>query len=250
MTTAIAIIPARLASSRLPNKVLADIHGKPLIWHVWNRVQQATAFSEVYIATDSVEVQSAVEGWGGQALMTSSTCRSGTDRLAECLGRIHADYIVNVQGDEPLIDPNVLDSMVRHWQETPADLMTLVFQITDTEELFSETVVKVARSAKGEALYFSRSPVPFMRDVPRSEWLSRQKYWGHTGVYGYTPNALAAYPALPISPLETAEQLEQLRFLDAGYRFHTYEASYRSVAVDVPADLERVREIIGRRTTP
>lgn len=240
----VAIIPARLASSRLPNKVLADIHGHPLIWHVWNRAKQATEFDDVWIATDSEEVFLAVESWGGKALMTSPNCRSGTERLAACLDRVQADLIVNVQGDEPLIDPQMLDNLVNHWRSAPSDLITLVYKITDPEVLLSETVVKVARAASGEALYFSRNPIPFLRDYPKSEWLSRHEYWGHTGVYGYRPDVLAEYPRLPVGSLETAEQLEQLRFLEAGYRFQTFETDYRSIAVDVAADLEHVRRLI------
>lgn len=241
---AAAVIPARLGSTRLPNKVLADIHGQPLIAHVWKRVAQARQLADVYIATDADEVRAVMEGLGAKVLMTSPTCRSGTERIAECLDRLDADFIVNVQGDEPLIDPRLLDSLVEGWQARPADLITAVFRIETLAELNSPTLVKVARAASGEALYFSRTPIPFVRDLPPSEWLGAAAFWGHIGVYGYTPSALAAYPSLPVSPLEQAEQLEQLRFLDAGYRMQTVETRYRSIAVDVQADLERVRSVM------
>jgi 3-deoxy-manno-octulosonate cytidylyltransferase (CMP-KDO synthetase) len=241
---ATAIIPARLASTRLPGKVLADIHGKPMIWHVWKRAMQVARFEAVYIATDSEVVRAAVEGWGGQVIMTSSDCRSGTERIASCLGQIEADYIVNVQGDEPLIDPLMLDKLVACWDEAPHDLITPIFRITNHEDLCNPTIVKVVRNSRGEALYFSRAPVPFYRDAPQTEWLNCAPYWGHIGVYGYRRAALAAYMTLPISPLEGIEGLEQLRFVDAGYRFRVFETAYRSIAVDVPADLERVRELM------
>ncbi|MCC7208156.1 MAG: 3-deoxy-manno-octulosonate cytidylyltransferase [Anaerolineae bacterium] len=241
----IAIIPARLGSTRLPRKVLADIHGHPLIWHVWSRAKQARRFNEVYVATDADEVRTAVESWGGKVLMTSMECRSGTERLAECLDRVSADLIVNVQGDEPLIDHKMLDALVTKWEAQPSDLITPVFRITSQEELTASTVVKVARARSGEALYFSRSTIPFMRDWPQSEWLGKAEFWGHIGVYGYRRDVLAAYPNLPVSPLETSEQLEQLRFLDAGYRFQTLETDYRSIAVDIDSDLDRVRILIS-----
>jgi 3-deoxy-manno-octulosonate cytidylyltransferase (CMP-KDO synthetase) len=244
MSTA-AIIPARLGSTRLPRKVLADIHGHPLIWHVWQRVSQAERIAAVYIATDSDEVRAAVEAWGGRVLMTSPDCRSGTERLATCLDRIDAERIINVQGDEPLIDPAMLDALILRWEASPADLITPVFRIHTQDEISNPNIVKVARAQSGEALYFSRSPIPFVRDLPPERWLDQHTFWGHIGVYGYERHVLEAYPALPVSPLEQAESLEQLRFLDAGYRFQTVETTYRPVAVDVADDLERVRVLIA-----
>lgn len=245
MTSAIAIIPARLGSTRLPRKVLADIHGKPLIRHVWERVCQATRLDAVYLATDAEEVRAAAEGWGAKVLMTSPDCRSGTERLADCLDHVQADLVINVQGDEPLVDPAMLDALVAVWQEGQPDLITPIFRITAAEDLTNQNVVKVARTAAGQALYFSRNAIPFVRDAPPELWLARQAFWGHIGVYGYRREVLAAYPKLPISALEQAEQLEQLRFLEAGFQFQTVETSYRPIAVDVADDLERVRSILS-----
>jgi 3-deoxy-manno-octulosonate cytidylyltransferase (CMP-KDO synthetase) len=239
-----AIIPARLGSTRLPRKVLADIHGKPLVWHVWNQVCRAHNFDSVYVATDSTEVQEIIESFGGQVLMTSPDCRSGTERIVECIDRVESDFIVNVQGDEPLIDPGMLDALVARWLENPVDLITPVFRINTTEEINNPNVVKVVRRANREAIYFSRSPIPFVRDTPQEQWLEKHDFWGHIGVYGYHRKVLADYPNMPVSPLEQAESLEQLRFLDAGYTFQTLETDYRSVAVDVLDDLERVRELL------
>jgi 3-deoxy-manno-octulosonate cytidylyltransferase (CMP-KDO synthetase) len=242
---AIAVIPARLGSTRLPRKVLADMHGHPMIWHVWNRVAQARMIDAVYVATDSEEVSAAVEAWGGQVLMTSPECRSGTERIASALEQLPSELIINVQGDEPLLDPKLLDGMVEAWQAAPCDLITPVYRIGTLEEVQAAAIVKVARTLDGHALYFSRSPIPFVRDLPPEQWLEQHTFWGHVGVYGYRRDVLASYADLPASPLEGAESLEQLRFLDAGYRFRTVETTYRPVAVDTPADLERVRLMLG-----
>lgn len=240
----VAVIPARLGSTRLPNKVLAPIAGRPMIWHVWDQVSRAQTLDAVSVATDSDEVRSTVESWGGHVLMTSSACRSGTERLVECLGSVDADLVLNVQGDEPLVDPGMLDLLVASWRRDYPDLITPVYRIHNHDEVINPNIVKVARSATGHALYFSRSPIPFVRDLPASAWLSQHEFWGHVGVYGYRRSVLAQYAALPVSPLELAEQLEQLRFLDAGYRFQTFETTYRPIAVDVAADLQRVRGLL------
>ena len=199
--TIIALIPARLHSTRLPRKVLADINGHPMMWYAWQRVQQAQKVSSVYAATDSEEVRDVVESWGGHVLMTSPDCQSGTERLAECLDRIDADFVLNVQGDEPFVDPAMLDDMITRWEATRSDLVTAVYKINRLERVLNPNVVKAVRAQNGEALYFSRSPIPYVRDIPQDEWLARQTFWGHIGAYGYTPATLAAYPTLHPSPL-------------------------------------------------
>jgi 3-deoxy-manno-octulosonate cytidylyltransferase (CMP-KDO synthetase) len=244
---AIAVIPARLGSTRLPRKILADLNGHPLLWHVWNRVRQSQVIAAVYVATDSNEVRATVESWGGQVFMTNPNCRSGTERVAECLGHLNGDLIVNVQGDEPLIDPSLLDALVDSWRLNPTDVVTPIYPIRSLEELCDPNAVKVARSTNGYAIYFSRSAIPFLRDVPLDRWLDTQTFWGHTGVYGYSPDALAAYRGLPVGTLELSEKLEQLRFLEAGYRILTIETEYRSVSVDIHADLEKVRIILSEQ---
>lgn len=244
----IAVIPARLGSTRLPGKVLADIHGHPLIWHVWNRVKAARRIDQVFVATDAAEVQQVVEEFGCQVLMTSPECKSGTERIASALQHLQADLILNVQGDEPLTDAGMLDRLVDRWQETRCDLITPIFRISSLEELQNPNIVKVVRAADGRAIYFSRSPVPYMRDIPVKAWLENAPYWGHIGVYGYRRDVLARYAELPASLLEDMEKLEQLRFLEAGYTFQTVETTYRPVAVDVADDLERVRQLL--KTTP
>jgi 3-deoxy-manno-octulosonate cytidylyltransferase (CMP-KDO synthetase) len=243
-TKAVAVLPARLASTRLPRKVLADIHGHPLLWYVWRRAKEARSLDEVLVVTDSEEVCHAVEDWGGVALMTSPECRSGTERIASVLDQIPGELIVNIQGDEPLIDPLMIDRLVETWhgfrQEkmspgnqssvistpglifTPGVMFTPVYPITDLATLLNPNVVKVARGRDGCALYFSRSPIPYMRDLPQERWLdgesTRPIFWGHVGVYGYPRQVLAAYGKMDESLLEPIERLEQLRFLEAGYQ--------------------------------
>lgn len=248
--SAIAVIPARLASTRFPRKVLADLHGRPLLWHVWRRTCQASSFSAVHVATDSLEVKEAVESWGGSALLTSPECRSGTERIASLLPCLEAELIVNVQGDEPLLDPAMLDLLVDAGLQPQVELVTPVYQITEACDLSNPNIVKVARAADGRALYFSRSPIPHRRGLPLERWLEGGEYWGHVGVYGYRRLVLEGYTRLPASPLEASEKLEQLRFLEAGYTFHTIETGYRPVAVDTPEDLERVRRLLRQEEVP
>lgn len=195
---------------------------------------------------NSIEVYNTVESWGGKAIMTSTDCRSGTERVSSIIDRVDADCVLNVQGDEPLIDPKMLENLVASWSVVGGDLITPVFQIQTQSDLFNPNIVKVVRGLDGRALYFSRSPIPFVRDIPPERWLELQVFWGHIGVYGYRKEVLMRYPSLPESPLEMAEKLEQLRFLDAGYRIQTTETNYRSVAVDTFADLEHVRLIFGQ----
>jgi 3-deoxy-manno-octulosonate cytidylyltransferase (CMP-KDO synthetase) len=240
------VIPARLQSTRLPRKVLADIHGKPLIQHVWERVHAAQMVDDVFIAVDDDTVQAVAQGFGAQVLMSDPACQSGTERIASVLDQLDADFIINVQGDEPLIQTTLIDALVTRWQANPVDLVTPIFRITDVDDLFSSHVVKVVRGHDDRILYFSRQAVPHLRDVPEPEWLTQQAYWGHIGVYGYRRQVLANYDQLPASPLEASEKLEQLRFLEAGYQFLAVETDYRPIAVDVAEDLEHVRQILAK----
>ena len=239
-----AVIPARIGSTRLHRKILAEINGHTMLWHVWSKVIQGRKIDRVYVATDSEEVYMAVQSWGGEACLTSPTCRSGTERVASILERLDADLILNVQGDEPLVEPSMLDSLVDRWMVDRPAIVTPVFQINSLEELQNPNIVKVARRADGGALYFSRQPIPYVRDVPVIHWLESRNFWGHVGVYAYSRKILTTYSELPESELETAEKLEQLRFLDAGYSIQTVETSYRPNAVDTAEDLERVRNLL------
>lgn len=240
----ITVIPARLGSTRLPRKVLANIGGHQLIWHVWHRVSQARCIQKIIVATDSPEVLQVVEAFGGTAMLTSPDCQCGTERAASLLDQLDADLILNVQGDEPLVDPSMLDAIVERWMVQPCDLITPVYRITETADLLNPNIVKVARATSGQALYFSRNTIPYVRDVPQEKWLEKASFWGHIGVYGYRRDVLAQYHNLPQSALEQSEKLEQLRFLDAGYIFQTVETNYHPVAVDIASDLERVKKLL------
>ena len=241
---AVAAIPARLQSTRFPRKVLADIHGKPMLWHVCQGVAQAKMIDEIWVLTDSKEVFDAAGSWGVKAVMTAEDCPSGTDRIASVVSVLDAEIIVNVQGDEPTIAGSVVDLMVSALQESDADMVTPVFPITDPSEIVDPNLVKVVRASNGDALYFSRSPIPYLRDVPQAEWPSSAAYWGHVGVYGYRRSLLEEFPSLPEGRLEKAERLEQLRLLEAGKTVRTVEIDWRPFGVDVPADLAAVKSML------
>lgn len=238
------IIPARLGSTRLLRKVLADIHGHPLIWHVWHRANQAKKIDRVIIATDSDEVSNVMMGYGADVLLTSPECRSGTERIVSLIDQLDADLVINVQGDEPLISPTLIDNLVDAWLQDPCDMITAARRIEDPAALSNPNLVKVVRAADNRALYFSRSPVPYLRDADPKNWLDHGDFWLHIGIYGYARHLLKAYPGLPESKLENMEKLEQLRFLEAGYTIRVIETDYQPHAVDTYEDLEVVRRII------
>lgn len=248
--SAIAAIPARMKSTRFPGKVLADIHGKPMLQYVYEGVSQADRISEVWVITDSQQVYDAAASWGSKVLMTSEDWPSGTARIASVADRLDADIIVNVQGDEPLITGQVVDSLITNLQGSDADVATPVYKITDMEDVNNPNVVKVVRSPDHLALYFSRSPIPHVRDLKPEEWLSAAPFWGHAGVYAYRRNVLIDYLRLPEGLMERAEKLEQLRLLEAGRQFLTVEIDYRPEAVDTPEDLEEVKYIMSNRVRP
>jgi len=240
----IIVIPARLASSRLPNKVLADIGGHPMLWHVYQRCLQASKASEVHIVTDAQEVVEAVQSWGGQVWLTDVNCSSGTERIVAILNKLDADIIVNVQGDQPLIEPGLINQLIEIFEKSHPvpDIVTPACLIEDNK-IFDPNLVKITRRHDGYALYFSRNPIPYIRDVETEKWPQSNMFWGHVGIYGYQRQVLEEYHSLPNSPLEEAEKLEQLRFLQAGKRILTFVTRHYPISVDTPADLERVRAV-------
>jgi 3-deoxy-manno-octulosonate cytidylyltransferase (CMP-KDO synthetase) len=233
-----------MASTRLPGKVLLDIAGRPMLWHVWQRVMQMQTTVTVTVAADSDAIADRVMAWGGRAVLTDPACQSGTERIASIVDQLRGDLIINVQGDEPLIDPDLLDRLVTVAQSADAAVTTPIYAIERATDITDPHVVKVVCAADGAALYFSRSPIPFVRDVAQTEWLHTMRFWGHIGVYAFRRELLEAYAGLPIGRLERAERLEQLRFLEAGYRIQTLIAERPAIAVDTPEDLRRVRAII------
>ncbi len=240
----IVAIPARLESTRFPRKVLADINGHPMLWHVFQGVAKAKTVNDIWVVTDSHEVKEVVTSWGAKALMTRPDCPSGTARIASVIDQLEADTVINVQGDEPLISGEVIDLVAEALENSEAPVATPVFRISDPEEVNNPNLVKVVRDAKGLALYFSRSAIPHVRDVDPSDWLSAAPFWGHVGVYAYRRQVLADFPKFPEGQLEGAEKLEQLRLMEAGLSIQTVEVEYRSRGVDTPEDLEQVKKIL------
>jgi 3-deoxy-manno-octulosonate cytidylyltransferase (CMP-KDO synthetase) len=249
----VAIIPARYGSSRLPGKPLADIHGKSLIERVHERVARARGVDRVLVATDDDRIARAVRAFGGEAVMTSARHASGTDRIAEALNATDAELVVNVQGDEPMIDPAHLDAVLEPFREDASlPMATLSLPLRDVAEMMAPSVVKVVTDARGDALYFSRSPIPHVRlqagglpaaaAAAAAQGLARK----HVGVYAYRREALERFAALPPTDLELAEGLEQLRALQNGIRIRVVPVDgAATVAVDTAEDLEIVRRLIG-----
>lgn len=238
----IAVIPSRYASTRLPGKPLVDICGKPMVQHVYERVRRVSLFDEVLVATDDERIMNAVAAFGGAACMTSPDCPSGSDRLIEVAKSHPADVYVNVQGDEPLVEPSSIEKLARAMLEDPSLQMgTLCYPVT-AEQAQNPNLVKVVRARNGNALYFSRSPIPF----PRSGGIAPQ-YFGHLGMYAYRRDFLMNFGNLPYSPLENTEKLEQLRVLQAGIAIRVLEVEAMGPGVDTPEDLEEVRRILMKR---
>jgi 3-deoxy-manno-octulosonate cytidylyltransferase (CMP-KDO synthetase) len=243
-----AVIPARYASTRFEGKALADILGKPMVQHVYERASKASLVSEVIVATDDRRIESAVKSFGGRAEMTSVSHETGTDRLAEVAERIESEIIVNVQGDEPLIEPAMIDEAILPLVKDEAILMgTLKSRIMNLHDFLSPNVVKVITDMDGFALYFSRSPLPFFRDkwndLKDEAFASgRLLCHKHVGIYVYRRDFLIRYARMPQTSLECAEKLEQLRALENGYRIRVVETEYESIGVDSPPDLEKVLE--------
>ena len=244
--TAVAVIPARFSSTRLPGKPLADIHGRPMIEHVYRRACEASSLSRVIVATDDVRVFEAVRAFGGDVLMTSPHHRTGSERVAEVAAQIGDDLVVNVQGDEPLLAPAMIDDAVAACVADSSLVMSTVrTRITDPAEIASPAVVKVVIDLRGRALYFSRAAVPFLRDPG-----TPVTWYKHVGLYVYRRDFLLAFAALPPTPLEQSESLEQLRALEHGYAIMTVESRHEALGVDTPDDLDRVRRLLAAPATP
>jgi 3-deoxy-manno-octulosonate cytidylyltransferase (CMP-KDO synthetase) len=250
----VAIIPARYAATRLPGKPLSEIQGKTLIERVHERARAARRVDRVLVATDDERIARAVRGFGGEAVLTSPRHASGTDRLAEAARGIEAEIVINVQGDEPLIDPAGIDAVAAALADDPSlEMATLALPLRSVEEMLAPSVVKLVTDAAGNALYFSRSPIPHVRqgagDDARAAALAAVAAGlarRHVGLYGYRREALLRFAALPPTELEAAEGLEQLRALAHGMRIRVVLLDgAASPAVDTPEDLERVRALIG-----
>ncbi|HYM05115.1 MAG TPA: 3-deoxy-manno-octulosonate cytidylyltransferase [Terriglobales bacterium] len=235
----LGVIPARYASSRFPGKALALIGSKTMLQHVWERVSLARYLTNVIIATDDQRIFDEARRFGADVRMTRPDHLSGTDRVAEVASADTAGWIVNVQGDEPLIDPVAIDAAILPLLDDPSIPMgTLKKRIEDAREISDPNVVKVVTDREGNAIYFSRSTIPHPREgAPDMIW------YKHIGLYVYQRDFLLHYSALPVGPLEKAERLEQLRALENGHKIHVVETEYESVGVDTPADLQKVAQL-------
>jgi 3-deoxy-manno-octulosonate cytidylyltransferase (CMP-KDO synthetase) len=235
----LGVIPARFSSTRFPGKVLAPIAGKTMLQHVYERAALSTYLTSILIATDDERVYSAAKNFGARVRMTRSDHLSGTDRVAEAASAVDAEIVVNIQGDEPLIDPAAIDAAILPMVHEPELVMgTLKKRIEDAREITDPNVVKVVTDGAGDAIYFSRCAIPFEREKSVNT-----PYFKHIGLYVYQRDFLLAYSALPVGPLETAERLEQLRALENGFRIRVVETEYESLGVDTPDDLERVSRL-------
>ncbi|HEY2843237.1 MAG TPA: 3-deoxy-manno-octulosonate cytidylyltransferase [Bryobacteraceae bacterium] len=240
----LGVIPARYSSSRFPGKSLVLIAGKTMLQHVWERTCQARYLSDVVIATDDERIRAAAEDFRARVIMTRSDHLSGTDRVAEAASASQAQIIVNVQGDEPMIDPGAIDAAVLGLLDDDAgevSMGTLKKRIERPGDIQDPNVVKVVTDARGNALYFSRSPIPFARDASEAP-----AYFKHIGLYVYRRDFLLAYPDLPVGPLERAERLEQLRALENGHTIRVVETEYESLGVDTPEDWRQVAELFEK----
>ncbi len=241
----VVVIPSRFGSTRLPGKPLVTLAGKPMVQHVYERAKQAQTVHRVVVATDDQRIMDAVKGFGGEARMTRSDHRTGTERIAEVAAHEEGDVFVNVQGDEPLIDPMAIDTAVAALlQEPPAQIATVATPIRHTGDIMDPNVVKTVLDFDDNALYFSRAPIPWVRDTQQKVHV---KYWKHLGLYVFDREALLEYPTLPQGELERIEQLEQLRWLENGWKIRVAEVEHDAVSVDVPDDVTRVEKLLREK---
>jgi 3-deoxy-manno-octulosonate cytidylyltransferase (CMP-KDO synthetase) len=247
----IGIIPARYASTRFPGKPLIDVLGKPMIQRVYE--QALKALPVVFVATDDSRIEEAVRGFGGKVIQTASDHLSGTDRIAEAVRKITNmtdetyDVVVNIQGDEPFIQPDQLNLLVSCFAENAdTQIATLVRKVTDNEDIFNENYPKVVLNARDEAMYFSRSPIPFLRNKDRNTWATAHTYYKHLGIYAYRSDVLEAITRLAPSSLELAESLEQNRWLENGYKITVAETDQENLSVDTPEDLKKIIQQKGK----
>lgn len=242
--TILGLIPARYGSTRFPGKPLADIGGKPMIQRVYEQASKALKY--VYVATDDERIEKAVKQFGGKVVMTSADHQSGTDRCTEALNKVEQvenrsfEVVINIQGDEPFINPELLDALSGCFFSSMTEIATLVKPLTRSEDLFDPNKPKVIFNPKYEAIYFSRSPIPYLRQYPQNEWAQKYAYYLHIGLYGYRSDILREITNLPPSPLEMAESLEQLRWIENGYTISVRITDHDSISIDTPDDLERV----------
>lgn len=242
----VGIIPARYASKRLPGKPLLDLEGKSMIERVY--LQARKAIENVYVATDDERIANAVVKFGGNVVMTSINHQSGTDRTSEAIKKIAAEnkkfeVVINIQGDEPFIKPEQLRLLASCFEDKTVQIATLAKQITDKQELFNPNSVKVIRNMDQYAIYFSRWPIPYQRDVEQDQWVNHYPYLKHLGIYAYKTAILHEITNLKSTSLEISESLEQNRWIENGYKVYVQKTDFESISIDTPEDLEKIKGI-------
>jgi 3-deoxy-manno-octulosonate cytidylyltransferase (CMP-KDO synthetase) len=235
----IGVIPARYASTRFPGKPLIDIKGKTMIQRVYEQAKKCNRLERVIVATDDVRIQTVVKSFGGEVCMTSSVHPSGTDRCAEVVAKLSLNNyaIVNIQGDEPFIDPKQIELVCDCFDDPKTELATLIKKISSSDILFSPNSPKVIVDNNQFAIYFSRQPLPYLRGIVQDQWVTQHAFFQHIGIYGYRTDILQKITKLSPSPLEKAESLEQLRWIENGFKIKTAETSLETIAIDTPEDL-------------
>lgn len=242
------IIPARYASTRFPGKPLIDIQGKSMIQRVYEKALQSKSLSTVIVATDDERIFNHVQSFGGNVVMTANHHPSGTDRCLESLQKLKENYsyVINIQGDEPFIEPAQIDELADVLKDESIELATQMIKVNSHELLFNKGEVKIVLNSKNEALYFSRMVIPFIKGVDEKEWHKHHTYYRHVGMYAYRRDVLEKICQLPVSPLEKAESLEQLRWVENGFRIKCVETKYESHCIDSPEDVEKVLTLIKK----
>ena len=244
----IGIIPARYASTRFPGKPLAMIQGKPMIQHVYERVSQMAQLTDAIVATDDDRIMDCVSAFGGKVMMTANTHKSGTDRCGEVVKKLleqglHPDVVINIQGDEPSVEHTQIEQLIRCFDDASVQIATLKKKIRSNDELVSPNAVKVVCDTNGNALYFSRFAIPYQRGIEQDLWLENHDYYKHIGIYAYRSETLLKLITLQQSELEKCESLEQLRWLDNGFKIRVKETNHENIAIDTPEDLLKLKNI-------
>lgn len=242
------VIPARYGASRFPGKPVAQLLGKPMIQHVYERAQGARLVDRVVVATDDERIRDAVRGFGGEVMMTPVSLRTGTDRVAHVAAACDGDYFLNLQGDEIVLTPDLVTDLVEPFLSSGASMGTLQRAIESEEDLANPAVVKVVTDFEGYALYFSRAPIPHVRDAQGGRRLAPKLHAVHLGLYMFTRRTLEQIAALPTGRLEEVEKLEQLRALEQGIRIRVWETVHRSLRIDTPADLREAEAVLQQET--
>ncbi|MGQ0829280.1 MAG: 3-deoxy-manno-octulosonate cytidylyltransferase [Bacteroidota bacterium] len=242
----VGIIPARYASTRFPGKPLIDIAGKSMIQRVYEQAKKSASLADVVVATDEERIEQHVRSFGGNVVMTGTDHQSGTDRCFEAIKKFSgkADVVINIQGDEPFIHPEQIDLVASCFNSAKVQIATLVKKISNNEELFNPNTPKVLLNKNKEAIYFSRQTIPHIRNKEQNEWLNQFTFYKHIGIYAYTTKVLAEITALKQSPLELAEALEQLRWIENGYTIRVEITDLESVAIDAPDDLKKLERFL------